>query len=31
MSVQWSYTSGASEKPLLGVTIGDLCDQTAAR
>ncbi|MBI5877712.1 MAG: AMP-binding protein [Chloroflexi bacterium] len=31
MSVQWSYTSGASEKPLLGVTIGDLFDQTAAR
>ncbi len=24
-----SYTSGASEKPLLGVTIGDMFDQTA--
>ncbi len=26
-----SYTSGISEKPLLGITIGDLFDQTAAR
>ncbi len=26
-----SYTSGASEKPLLGVTIGDMFDQTAAQ
>ena len=27
-SRQWSYTSGASEKPLLGMTIGDMFDQT---
>ncbi|MEI7770966.1 MAG: AMP-binding protein [Chloroflexales bacterium] len=27
----WSYVSGTSEKPLLGVTIGDLFDQIAAR
>ena len=26
-----SYTSGTSELPLLGLTIGDLFDQTAAR
>jgi fatty-acyl-CoA synthase len=24
----WSYTSGTSEKPLLGLTIGDMFDQT---
>jgi fatty-acyl-CoA synthase len=27
----WSYTSGTSERPLLGLTIGDLFDQTVAR
>jgi len=27
----WSYTSGTSGAPLLGLTIGDLFDQTAAR
>jgi fatty-acyl-CoA synthase len=27
----WSYTSGTSGEPLLGLTIGDLFDQTAAR
>jgi fatty-acyl-CoA synthase len=26
----WSYVSGTSDKPLLGVTIGDLFDQTVA-
>lgn len=26
---QWSYTSGTSDTPLLGLTIGDLFDQTA--
>ncbi|MGH2508402.1 MAG: AMP-binding protein [Ktedonobacteraceae bacterium] len=26
---QWSYTSGPSDTPLLGLTIGDLFDQTA--
>src|SRR5690242_9738038 len=26
-----SYISGTSEKPLLGLTIGDMFDQTAAR
>ena len=26
-----SYTSGTSELPLLGLTIGDLFDRTAAR
>src|SRR6266702_7780424 len=28
---QWSYTSGTSDTPLLGLTIGDLFDQTVAR
>lgn len=28
---RWSYVSGTSEKPLLGVTIGDMFDQTAAQ
>jgi fatty-acyl-CoA synthase len=27
----WSYTSGTSDKPLLGITIGDLFDQVVAR
>jgi fatty-acyl-CoA synthase len=27
----WSYTSGTSDLPLLGLTIGDTFDQTAAR
>ncbi len=27
---QWSYTSGTSDVPLLGLTIGDLFDQTVA-
>src|SRR5262249_25120781 len=27
----WSYTSGSSDTPLLGITIGDLFDQTVAR
>src|SRR6266699_4686349 len=27
---KWSYTSGTSTTPLLGLTIGDLFDQTAA-
>jgi fatty-acyl-CoA synthase len=27
----WSYTSGTSDKPLLGLTIGDLFDQIVAR
>ncbi len=27
----WSYTSGTSSKPLLGVTIGDMFDQIVAR
>ncbi|MFN8489707.1 MAG: AMP-binding protein [Caldilineaceae bacterium] len=27
----WSYVSGTSTKPLLGITIGDLFDQIAAR
>ncbi len=27
----WSYVSGTSDKPLLGVTIGDLFDQIVAR
>ncbi len=26
---RWSYTSGTSDTPLLGLTIGDLFDQTA--
>ncbi|HEY4388278.1 MAG TPA: AMP-binding protein, partial [Ktedonobacteraceae bacterium] len=28
---QWSYASGTSDIPLLGLTIGDLFDQTAAK
>ncbi len=28
---QWSYTSGTSDTPLLGLTIGDLFDQTAEK
>ncbi len=27
----WSYTSGTSDKPLLGITIGDLFDQIVAQ
>jgi fatty-acyl-CoA synthase len=27
----WSYTSGTSDRPLLGLTIGDMFDQIAAR
>jgi fatty-acyl-CoA synthase len=27
---RWSYTSGTSDTPLLGLTIGDMFDQTAA-
>ena len=27
---RWSYTSGTSDIPLLGLTIGDLFDRTAA-
>src|SRR5262249_29187925 len=27
---QWSYTCGTSDTPLLGLTIGDMFDQTAA-
>jgi fatty-acyl-CoA synthase len=27
----WSYTSGTSHKPLLGVTIGDMFDQIVER
>ena len=27
----WSYTSGTSDVPLLGLTIGDMFDQTVAR
>jgi len=27
---QWSYTNGTSDTPLLGVTIGDMFDQTVA-
>jgi fatty-acyl-CoA synthase len=30
MTHTWSYTSGSSDTPLLGITIGDLFDQTAA-
>ena len=30
-SIQWSYVSGTSTKPLLGMTIGDAFDQTVAR
>ena len=28
---RWSYTNGTSEKPLLGITIGDLFDQIVER
>lgn len=28
---QWSYTSGISDTPLLGLTIGDMFDQTVAK
>src|SRR5579859_4805735 len=28
---RWSYASGASDKPLLGMTIGDLLDEITAR
>ena len=31
MPTTLSYTSGASAQPLLGITIGDMLDQTAAR
>ncbi len=31
MEAQWSYASGTSDTPLLGLTIGDLFDQTVAR
>ena len=31
MTYSWSYTSGSSDTPLLGLTIGDLFDQTVAR
>jgi fatty-acyl-CoA synthase len=30
-AIQWSYVSGASTRPLLGITIGDAFDQTVAR
>ncbi|WP_129626739.1 AMP-binding protein [Candidatus Oscillochloris fontis] len=30
-ALQWSYVSGTSERPLLGVTIGDMFDQTVAK
>ncbi|HLW02788.1 MAG TPA: AMP-binding protein [Ktedonobacterales bacterium] len=30
-AIQWSYVSGTSNKPLLGMTIGDAFDQTVAR
>jgi len=30
-AVKWSYVSGTSDVPLLGLTIGDALDQTAAR
>jgi fatty-acyl-CoA synthase len=30
-AIQWSYTSGASDTPLLGLAIGDAFDQTVAR
>jgi len=28
---RWSYTSGTSDTPLLGLTIGDLFDQTVEK
>ena len=30
-AIKWSYVSGTSDKPLLGMTIGDAFDQTVAR
>ena len=27
----WSYTSGTSDAPLIGLTIGDMFDRTATR
>ncbi|EFO80117.1 acyl-CoA synthase [Oscillochloris trichoides DG-6] len=30
-ALRWSYVSGPSEKPLLGMTIGDMFDQTVAK
>jgi len=30
-SPAWSYTNGASDKPLIGQTLGDMLDQTVAR
>ncbi|GAC1449814.1 MAG: AMP-binding protein [Ktedonobacterales bacterium] len=30
-AITWSYTNGASDTPLLGLTIGDAFDQTVAR
>ncbi len=30
-AIQWSYVSGTSDKPLLGIPIGDAFDQTVAR
>ncbi len=30
-TIQWSYVSGTSTRPLLGMTIGDAFDQTVAR
>jgi fatty-acyl-CoA synthase len=31
MKHDWSYTGGTSEKPLFGMTIGDMFDEMAAR
>src|SRR5918911_1464441 len=31
MKHTWSYTSGSGDTPLLGITIGDMFDQTVAR
>jgi fatty-acyl-CoA synthase len=30
-AIRWSYASGPSDAPLLGLAIGDALDQTAAR
>lgn len=30
-AIKWSYTSGTSDTPLLGITIGDAFDRTVAR
>ncbi|HEV7127659.1 MAG TPA: AMP-binding protein, partial [Ktedonobacterales bacterium] len=30
-AAKWSYSSGTSDIPLLGMTIGDAFDQTVAR